>query len=362
MKEKVAKAYFERQLLVEGVTPELQRKLSQFPLGCPHTESEREIAGLLFRLGFTSVSSCFDSRKIRDLKEIFPFMEVKKEPGMIFGTTENDLKVEYGETIKVLIPENLSRLFIPVVVSLIFLSVMQEKSSSVPLKSIQLPVSLKPFPYKKKALVVGAGGLGSPAIETLLRNGLENIVVVEHDTISISNIHRQFFYSSKDVGKPKSEVLRNLLSKRDNLSLKIYDEPFKPEILKREFPDIVIACVDNYDARYQINDACYREKIPFIDAGVEGFSGYVMAHRQIDACYRCFVGNDRKDINALKPILPFTSYFGGLLQAAYATHILRNPNIPLKGFWFDLKSLTFTEFNVDKRPDCPVCVTSNRAR
>jgi len=297
-------------LLVEGVELEFQQKISQLTIGCPNTEIDRDIVKLLFRTGFTSVSSCFDSREILIFREIFPFMTVKDEPNIVFGSTEKGLTVEFGETIRVFTPDH-----------------MKGKSSSVSIKNIRLPVSLEHLPSKAKVLVVGAGGLGSPAIEFLLREGLKSLVVIEPDVVSISNIHRQTFYSSKDIGVPKAEVLKKILGKRDNLDLKIYRKAFDPDTLKNEQPDVVIACVDNYKTRYQINEICYKEGIPFVDAGVEGLSGYVVPHRPIDACYRCFVGDDRKDRDVSKPILPFVSYFGGMLQAAYATHILKYPDV-----------------------------------
>ncbi|MBO8166514.1 MAG: ThiF family adenylyltransferase [Kosmotoga sp.] len=345
-------------MLVEGVELEFQQKISQLTIGCPYNEIDRDIVKLLFRTGFTSVSSCFDSREILIFREIFPFMIVKDEPNIVFGSTEKDLTVEFGETIRVFTPDHLNRLFAPVAAALIFFSVIKGKSSSVSIKNIRLPVSLEHLPSKAKVLVVGAGGLGSPAIEFLLREGLKSLVVIEPDVVSISNIHRQTFYSSKDIGVPKAEVLKKILGKRDNLDLKIYRKAFDPDTLKNEQPDVVIACVDNYKTRYQINEICYKEGIPFVDAGVEGLSGYVVPHRPIDACYRCFVGDDRKDRDVSKPILPFVSYFGGMLQAAYATHILKYPDEPLKALWFDLKTLTFIEFQVDKRLNCPVCSSS----
>ncbi|WP_053001229.1 HesA/MoeB/ThiF family protein [Kosmotoga pacifica] len=355
MEDKLIKAYFERQLLIKGIDIELHKNISQLTLSCPRTRVESEIVQLLFRAGFVSLSSCYDSKDLAIFRAVMPFMQVSKEPDIIFQTSKKEISIEYSNKIWVNIPEGLDLIFAPLVAALVFLSVMKKENISFAPENIQLPLNFESVPPDGKVMIVGAGGLGSPVIEFLLRNGLENLIVVEPDILSVSNIHRQTLYTSEEIGMKKSDALRKKLSTRNNVSLKTYSERFDSEMLKAETPDLVVACVDNYATRYAINDACYKEGIPFIDAGVEGFSGYIMPHRQRDACYRCFIGDDRTDKKGPKPILPFTSYFAGMLEAAYASNILRCPDKPMKGFWFDLKNLTFTGFEVEKRRGCSVC-------
>jgi molybdopterin/thiamine biosynthesis adenylyltransferase len=206
--------------------------------------------------------------------------------------------------------------------------------------------------------VIGAGGLGLPALKGLLELGVNlnnEIVVFDFDKVEESNIHRQIFYTVDDVGESKVEILKRKFASMKNLGfsdLKLGDENL--DNLKGF--DLILLCVDNVETRFAVNDFCVENGIPFIEAGVEGFVGTVFIYvPEKTACYRCFhtVMPDKRE----KPgIITFTNVFAGLYQAKEAFNFLNGRSRLIgKLFHFDLKNNIFEYLKLPKNPHCPVC-------
>jgi molybdopterin/thiamine biosynthesis adenylyltransferase/rhodanese-related sulfurtransferase len=129
-----------------------------------------------------------------------------------------------------------------------------------------------------KVLVIGAGGLGCPALQYLAAAGVRTIGIVDHDTISLNNLHRQILYRTDEIGKLKSEVAATKL-KALNPEIIIQSYPFK--VLKNNILellakyDTILDCTDNFASRYLINDACVLLKKPLIFAAVSGYEGQI---------------------------------------------------------------------------------------
>lgn len=125
-------------------------------------------------------------------------------------------------------------------------------------------------------LVVGAGGLGCPIIQYLAAAGIGTIGIVDNDTISLSNLHRQILFTSEDLGQPKVKVAAERL-RLMNPEISIVEHPFRLDkgniFSVIEHYDIVIDGTDNFDSRYLINDACAFLQKPLIFAAVSGFEG-----------------------------------------------------------------------------------------
>lgn len=129
-----------------------------------------------------------------------------------------------------------------------------------------------------KVLVIGAGGLGCPALQYLTAAGVGNIGIVDNDVVSITNLHRQILFSENDIAKPKaSTAAANLTALNSEIEIKVYDEALTSinalEIINPY--DLVLDCTDNFESRYLINDACVLLDKPLIFAAVLKFEGQI---------------------------------------------------------------------------------------
>jgi adenylyltransferase/sulfurtransferase len=142
-----------------------------------------------------------------------------------------------------------------------------------------------------RAIVVGAGALGSPAATYLAAAGVGTLGVADGDVVELSNLHRQPLHLTPDVGRPKAEVAAVKLGL---LNPEIAVEPY-PVMLEEANAeaivmgaDVVVDCTDSYEARYLINDACCAQAVPLVEGGVAAFEGLVLSIRPgQSACYRC---------------------------------------------------------------------------
>ena len=142
-----------------------------------------------------------------------------------------------------------------------------------------------------KVLVVGAGGLGVPALQYLAGMGVGTIGIVDGDSVSLTNLNRQILYYESEVGKRKAEVAAMKLSQQ-NPSITIKSFPFFLTIenaieIIQQF-DLVIDATDNFGARYLINDACVLLNKPFIYGAIQHYEGHVSVFNFKDGpTYRC---------------------------------------------------------------------------
>jgi adenylyltransferase/sulfurtransferase len=145
---------------------------------------------------------------------------------------------------------------------------------------------------KAKVLVIGCGGLGSPIAIYLATSGVGNLHLVDFDTVSISNLHRQVFYKVKDVNKPKSEVLAKVINERApftkvSFSNNAVDKNSILELISNF--DVVVDGTDNLQIKYLINDACVLSKKPLVYGSLYKFDGYVATFNVLngDGDYTC---------------------------------------------------------------------------
>lgn len=142
-----------------------------------------------------------------------------------------------------------------------------------------------------RAIVVGAGALGSPVAAYLAAAGVGQIGIVDGDAVELSNLHRQPLHFTPDVGQPKAEVAAVKLGL---LNPEVAAEPY-PVMLDAANgeaivagADVVVDCTDSFESRYAVNDACCAQGVPLVEAGVVAFEGLVLSIRPGEsACYRC---------------------------------------------------------------------------
>lgn len=211
-----------------------------------------------------------------------------------------------------------------------------------------------------RAAVVGAGGLGSPALYYLASAGVGYIRIIDSDIVEMTNLNRQFLHFEKDIGREKAQSASEKL-RLYNPDIQIHaatvplDEKNAPEYLSG--CDAVLSCVDNQQTRYLLNSACVKSGTPLIDGGVRGFEGYVLTVLpHVTPCYRCIFPNERQP-QEVTGILGATA---GVLGAMMAMRTIQQLiGIPIRPYlhFVDLISFCTTPVNAERAPDCPVCGT-----
>ena len=216
-----------------------------------------------------------------------------------------------------------------------------------------------------KVLIVGAGGLGSPAALYLAAAGLGTIGIIDADRVDLTNLQRQIIHNAGDVGKDKVTSAENKIKAiNPDVAVETYQERATStnirEIIKEY--DFVLDGTDNFPAKYLINDACYFEKVPFSHAGILRFDGQLITVLPgQSACYRCVF--DSPPPAGLVPSCSQAGVLGalagvmGCLQAAEALKFLLGIGQLLTNRLLicDALGMYFREVSVDRNPECPLC-------
>lgn len=216
-----------------------------------------------------------------------------------------------------------------------------------------------------KVLIVGAGGLGSPAAFYLAAAGIGRIGLVDDDRVDLSNLQRQILHRTQDVGRPKVESARRALTELNpGVEVEIY--PFRLNAsnvaeLIREY-DVILNGVDNFPTRYLINDACVMEKKPLVEAGILRWDGLLMTILPGQGpCYRCIFPEPPP-----AGVIPTCQEAGvvgavagimGTLQALEAIKVILGQGETLTGrmLVFDALETRFREVKARRNENCPVC-------
>jgi molybdopterin/thiamine biosynthesis adenylyltransferase len=224
-----------------------------------------------------------------------------------------------------------------------------------------------------KVLVVGLGGLGSFVATELAHLGVKNLILVDNDKVSFSNLNRQILYGYADVGKSKALVAaRRLRSIYPDLKIEAFDARLTPANGKYlvEKADIVIDCTDNFATKKFLNKLAYHLKRGFISAGVGAWEGWVASFPFFDKsdeipCLECIFP---KDVEALKelekeniPTAVTTVAVIASLQVQEFIKMLTNEGENLNGktLLVDLTNYQCVPVKVNKNPKCPVCGEKN---
>jgi adenylyltransferase/sulfurtransferase len=209
-----------------------------------------------------------------------------------------------------------------------------------------------------KVVVVGAGALGSVALELLARAGVGNLVIIDRDLLEEHNLQRQSLYTEDDLGKAKAALAYSHLKKINssiNIEYHITDlSHTNVDLLKS---DLVLDCTDNLATRFLINEFCRKNKIPWIYTAViesRGMLLTIMPCRKF--CFRCiFKESSGLDTCETAGILNTTPHALVAMQVTEAFKILTK-QLPEKDLInFDLWNLKLSKIKVKQNLDCPVC-------
>jgi len=216
-----------------------------------------------------------------------------------------------------------------------------------------------------KVLVIGAGGLGSPALFYLTAAGVGTIGAADFDTVSISNLQRQILYSSEDLQKRKVDVAVEKLKKLNpEVNVTKHGCRINADNIEDIINgyDVVLDCCDNFSARYLISDCCHFMGKPLIEGAVTGFNGILMTIIPPKTpCYRCLYPEPPQgtavpvcsDIG----IMGMTAGTIGSLQALEAVKVLLGIGRTLSGrvIFFDGLDMSFREIMLEKNKSCRLC-------
>ncbi|MGE0173677.1 MAG: molybdopterin-synthase adenylyltransferase MoeB [Oligoflexales bacterium] len=217
-----------------------------------------------------------------------------------------------------------------------------------------------------RVLVVGAGGLGAPCSLYLAAAGVGTLGILDHDTVDISNLHRQILYQYADVGQRKADLaavrLRALNPFIEVRALDARLEACNAESIFSEY-DLIIDCSDNFPTRYLINDACVLLKKTFVHGAVFQFEGQVSIFSPTEGrpCYRCLFPEPPP--RELAPNCAETGVLGvlpatvGSLQATEAIKWLAKIGEPAVGrlITYDALKLRFGSLRVGSDDSCVIC-------
>ena len=216
-----------------------------------------------------------------------------------------------------------------------------------------------------KVLLLGAGGLGSPAALYLAAAGVGTLGIVDNDVVDLSNLQRQVAHSNDRIGAPKVDSAE-IAIKEINPDVKVEKYPVRlgadnvMEII--DGYDVIVDGLDNFPTRYLLNDASVRTQIPVVSASILGFDGQLSVFKPYEGpCYRCLYPTPPPaelapscGANGVLGVLPGVM---GLLQSVEVIKLVTGAGEPLIGrlLLYEALGAHFTELKVRRDDDCPVC-------
>jgi molybdopterin/thiamine biosynthesis adenylyltransferase/rhodanese-related sulfurtransferase len=216
-----------------------------------------------------------------------------------------------------------------------------------------------------KVLLIGAGGLGSPAALYLAAAGIGTLGIVDDDLVDESNLQRQVIHNTERVGIPKTEsARRSIEALNPDVDVVEYrtrlDATNILEIIKDY--DVLVDGADNFPTRYLLNDASVRLRKPVVSASILTFDGQISTFVPYEGpCYRCLYPTpppaELAPSCSENGVLGVMAGIMGLLQANEVTKLVLGIGEPLVGrlLLFEALSTSFTELKVRRDPDCPIC-------
>jgi len=216
-----------------------------------------------------------------------------------------------------------------------------------------------------KILIIGAGGLGSPASIYLAAAGIGQITLYDNDQVDLSNLQRQIAHTTDDIGTDKVISTQKTL-KKTNPETKIiaHNKRLEGDRLNEAVnqADLVLDCSDNFTTRFAINNACVLNKTPLVSGAAIRFEGQVSVFTpgsNDSPCYNCLYNSDGEELQNCATngvIAPITGIVGSI-QAMEAMKIIMSIGEPLVGrlLLLDGLSMEWNTMTLRKNPSCPSC-------
>ena len=219
---------------------------------------------------------------------------------------------------------------------------------------------------KSRVLLLGAGGLGSPAALYLAAAGVGTLGVIDADVVDASNLQRQILHGTASIGMPKVESgKRRIEDLNPDVKVVSFEERLTSENIDRVFDqgwDVVVDGLDNFPTRYLVNDASIWKNIPVVHGSIFRFDGQVTTFvPKLGPCYRCLYPEPPPA--HLAPSCSEAGVLGvlpgmiGTIQATEAIKVVLGMGEPLKGrlLMYDSLNMSFRQLKLRRDPNCPVC-------
>jgi len=216
-----------------------------------------------------------------------------------------------------------------------------------------------------RALIIGLGGLGSPAALYLAAAGVGQLALSDDDQVELSNLQRQILHSTNDLQRGKADSARRRISAL-NPEIKVFPraERLSDAELESEIAlaDVVLDCSDNFSTRFTLNRLCVLQKTPLVSGAAIRMQGQLSVfdnRGDQSACYRCLFTDESESNESCSESGVFTPLVGiiGSFQAAEALKVLLGIGRNLNGrlLTLDLLNAVWREIKIRKDPNCPVC-------
>ena len=215
-----------------------------------------------------------------------------------------------------------------------------------------------------KALIIGAGGLGSPSAIYLALAGVGTVGIVDFDVVELSNLQRQVLHHTADVGRPKVQsAIDNIKAYNPDVNVVVHETRLESDnamdIISQY--DLVINGADNFATRYLVNDACYLLNKPLVDGSILIFDGQATVFLPGQGCYRCLFPSPPPP--GMVPNCAEAGVLGaltGLVGSIQATEALKyflgiGESLSSRLLLIDALSIKFREVKLKRNPNCPLC-------
>jgi len=214
-------------------------------------------------------------------------------------------------------------------------------------------------------LIIGLGGLGSPAAMYLASSGVGHLVLADDDKVDLSNLQRQIAHTTENIGMSKTRSAAIALEKlNDTIKVTVMDQRLEGRDLEEAVSaaDVILDCTDNFTTRFAINAAAVKHKVPLVSGAAIRLEGQVSVFDARDSespCYQCLYqeGDDMQlscsESGVMAPLVGII----GTLQAMEAIKVITGIGQTLTGrlLFLDAQTMQFREMKLKKNPGCPAC-------
>ena len=220
--------------------------------------------------------------------------------------------------------------------------------------------------YHSSICIVGCGGLGTSAAQYLSMSGIGKLVLIDHDSIILSNLNRQTLFTEKDIGASKCKVLSEKIKNiNESITINYHQKKINENNVDLYLGNcpIVLDCTDNFESRLIINEFCHKKKKILVSAALQNFDiqAFIFSSwsNKKNPCYRCIFPNLTADENLScddMGIIATVAGLGGIIQANLALNYILQLNSNFKEFvLLDSINLGITKIKIEKNKHCKIC-------